>query len=102
MSTRQRILRVVATLALTGGSATYILWKIDLGKTAHVLAHAQLGYFLASAALTTAAIWPMAWRWRELLRARGIVDRFSWLLRTYFVSYTVGQVLPTSLGGDAT
>jgi uncharacterized membrane protein YbhN (UPF0104 family) len=24
-----------------------------------------------------------------------------WLTRTYFVAYTVGQVLPTSLGGDA-
>ena len=24
-----------------------------------------------------------------------------WLTRTYFVSYAVGQVLPTSVGGDA-
>jgi len=32
---------------------------------------------------------------------RGIRERLGWLVRAYFVSYTVGQVLPTSIGGDA-
>ena len=26
---------------------------------------------------------------------------FAWLTRAYFVSYTAGQILPTSIGGDA-
>jgi uncharacterized membrane protein YbhN (UPF0104 family) len=43
----------------------------------------------------------MAWRWQQLLRARGIDEGILWLTRAYFVSYTVGQVLPTSVGGDA-
>jgi hypothetical protein len=43
----------------------------------------------------------MAWRWQRLLAARGIRDRLAWLLRAYFVAYTAGQVLPTSVGGDA-
>jgi len=43
----------------------------------------------------------MAWRWQQLLRAKGVEDRLPWLVRTYFVSYMVGQVLPTSIGGDA-
>ncbi len=43
----------------------------------------------------------MAWRWQRLLLARGISDHLGWLVRTYFVSYTAGQVLPTSIGGDA-
>jgi hypothetical protein len=43
----------------------------------------------------------MAWRWQRLLRARGIEDNLGWLTRAYFVAYTAGQVLPTSLGGDA-
>jgi len=33
--------------------------------------------------------------------AQGVEDRLSWLVRAYFVSYMVGQVLPTSIGGDA-
>ncbi len=37
-----------------------------------------------------------------LLRVRGIEgERIGWLSRAYFVSYAVGQVLPTSVGGDA-
>jgi hypothetical protein len=43
----------------------------------------------------------MAVRWRWLLRAQGIDDRMTWLTRTYFTSYTAGQVLPTAIGGDA-
>jgi uncharacterized membrane protein YbhN (UPF0104 family) len=47
------------------------------------------------------SVWPMAWRWQQLLRARGIDDRLSWLTRAYFVAYTAGQLLPTAVGGDA-
>jgi uncharacterized membrane protein YbhN (UPF0104 family) len=37
-----------------------------------------------------------------LLAARGVGESFSWLTRTYYVSYAAAQVLPTALGGDAT
>ena len=44
----------------------------------------------------------MAWRWQQLLAARGRrTSALPWLTRAYFVSYAVGQVLPTSVGGDA-
>jgi uncharacterized protein (TIRG00374 family) len=43
----------------------------------------------------------MAWRWGVLLRARGIEEQVPWLTRAYFVSYAVGQILPTGVGGDA-
>jgi glycosyltransferase 2 family protein len=46
-------------------------------------------------------VWPMAWRWQRLLAARGVHDSLRRLTRTYFVGYAAGQVLPTSLGGDA-
>jgi len=44
---------------------------------------------------------PMAWRWQLLLRAKGVQDNLVWLTRAYFVSYAAGQILPTSVGGDA-
>jgi hypothetical protein len=47
------------------------------------------------------SVWPMAWRWQRLLAARGVHDTLPRLVRTYFVGYAAGQVLPTSLGGDA-
>ena len=43
----------------------------------------------------------MAWRWQLLLRAKGVQDNLVWLTRAYFVSYAAGQILPTSVGGDA-
>jgi uncharacterized protein (TIRG00374 family) len=97
----KRALRVVATVVVTGLCVAYLVWKINIGRAAHELAHAKVAYFLASLAIMVVTVWPMAWRWQQLLRAKGIDDRLSWLVRTYFVSYMVGQVLPTSIGGDA-
>ena len=98
----KRALRVVVTLAVTAACTAYLVWKIDLGQTAHVLAHVRVAYFVTALALLFATIPALAWRWRLLLRARCIDDGLPWLARAYLVSYAAGQVLPTSLGGDAT
>ena len=97
----RKAVRVVATLAITGLCTAYIVWKIDVGRTAHVLAHARAGWWLAAVAIMVASVWPMAWRWQRLLAARGVHDSLRRLVRTYFVGYAAGQVLPTALGGDA-
>ena len=96
-----RPLRVVLTLVVTGLCTVYVLWKIDLGRTARVIADANALYFLAALALMLVTILPMAWRWQLLLKAKGVRDEIPWLTRSYFVSYAAGQVLPTSVGGDA-
>jgi uncharacterized protein (TIRG00374 family) len=100
MKTRT-VVRLVGTLLVTGLCTAYLVWKIDVGRTAHLLAHARIGYFLAALAIALVTVWPMAWRWRQLLRVRGVRERLRWLVRAYFVSYTAGQVLPTGVGGDA-
>ena len=89
------------SVVVTGLAIAYLVWKIDLGRTGHILANAKLGYFFASLGLMVVSVWPMAWRWQRLLAARGIHERVGWLTRAYFVGYMVGQVLPTSIGGDA-
>jgi glycosyltransferase 2 family protein len=93
--------RAAATLVVTGLCTAYILWKIDLGRTGHVLANARVGWWLLSLGIMVASVWPMAWRWQRLLAARKIHEPLPRLVRTYFVGYAAGQVLPTSLGGDA-
>jgi len=97
----KRWLRVAATLLVTAGAVAYILLKIDLGKTVHIIGSASPWWIALSAVLTLVTVPPMAWRWQQLLAARGLHERLSWLTRAYFVSYAVGQVLPTSVGGDA-
>jgi|SRR5579862_398694 len=97
----RRLAKLAGTLAIAGACLGYILWKIDIGKTVDVIGNARLPYFIAAVAITIAVIFPLSWRWQRLLAARGVADPLSWLTRTYFVSYAVAQVLPTSLGGDA-
>lgn len=97
----KRWLRVAATLLVTSAAIAYVLSKIDIGKTWDTITGASVPWLLLSTVLTMITVPPMAWRWQQLLRVRGIVEGVPWLTRTYFVSYAVGQVLPTSIGGDA-
>ena len=98
---RPRAARAVGTVVVTGLCVAYIVWKIDLRETAHVLANASPGWWLLALAIWVVSVWPLAWRWRKLLAASGVHERLGWLVRTTFVSYSAAQVLPTSLGGDA-
>ena len=98
---KRGLIRLAGTIVVTGLCAAYILWKIDVSRTVHVLVHADFLYFVGSVATVILTVWPMAWRWQRLLAAKGIHDRLGWLVRAYFVAYTGGQVLPTAVGGDA-
>jgi uncharacterized protein (TIRG00374 family) len=80
----------------------YIVARIDLAETGRVLGRSRLSLLALALAILVLAIVPLAWRWQRLLAARGIGDRFGWLLRAYLVSYTASQIFPTALGGDAT
>ncbi len=97
----RRSVRVTASLVLTALALWYILARTDLGEAAHILGRANLWYAAAALALMAVTVVPMAWRWQLLLRARGIGETLPWLTRAYFTAYTAGQVLPTSIGGDA-
>jgi uncharacterized protein (TIRG00374 family) len=99
--TRRSLVRIVLTLAVTGACLAYILWQLDVRRTAHLLVHSDLGWFAAAVVVMLVGVPPMAFRWQKLLEARGIRESFRWLNRAYLVSYTAGQVLPTAVGGDA-
>ena len=98
---RRRVVRVAATLVVTGLASAYVLRRIDLQRTGHVLAHASVGWWLAACGIWLVTVWPLAWRWQRLLASGGVRERLAWLVRTIFVAYAAAQVLPTSLGGDA-
>jgi uncharacterized protein (TIRG00374 family) len=97
----RRSTRIALTLVLTGLAVAYLVRKVDLGTTIDVLLDADLGWFALAVGIMVGTVPLMAVRWRWLLRAQGIDDRMTWLTRTYFTSYTAGQVLPTAIGGDA-
>ena len=96
-----RGVRLVGTTVLTAGAIAYLVWKIELGTTLDVLGETELGWFVLSAAIMVLTVPVLAARWGWLLRAQEIEEQLPWLTRAYFVAYTAGQLLPTSLGGDA-
>ena len=92
---------MVGTLVLTAAAVAYLFWKVELDTTLDVLADTSLGWFALAAAIMVFTVPILAWRWGRLLAAHGIREQVPWLTRAYFVAYTAGQILPTSLGGDA-
>jgi glycosyltransferase 2 family protein len=96
-----RSLRVGLTLALTAAALAYLAWKIEVRETIDVLLDADVRWVALAATIMVATVPLMAVRWRHLMAAQGMDDRLGWLTRAYFVAYTAGQVLPTSIGGDA-
>jgi glycosyltransferase 2 family protein len=99
--TRRRLLRVALTLLVTGLAVAYLAWKIDFAKTVDLLGDADPFYFVAAAAIMLGSTVLLAWRWQQLLAAKDLDESLGWVTRAYFVSYTAGQILPTSIGGDA-
>ena len=97
----RRLLRIAGTLVVTGLAAAYLLWKIDVSETADTLRSADPAWFALAATIMLVTVVPMAWRWEQLLAAHGIQERLRWLVRAYLTAYTAGQILPTSIGGDA-
>jgi len=98
---KSKSFRLGATILVTGLAAAYIVSKIDIRKTAHIIGSASPWWLLLCLVLTVGTVPLQAWRWELLLRVRGVFESLGWLQRAYFVSYAVGQVLPTSVGGDA-
>ena len=70
-------MRRLAVLVVTGLAVAYILWQINVRETLHVLAHASFGWWLLSCGIWIAAVFPLAWRWRVLLGARGVHERHA-------------------------
>jgi glycosyltransferase 2 family protein len=97
----RRVLRIVATVVVTGLCTAYLVWKVDLAEAAREMGDANLAYLLGALAIMAVTVLPMAWRWQRLLRAKDIDEGLPWLTRSYYVSYAAGQILPTSIGGDA-
>jgi uncharacterized protein (TIRG00374 family) len=93
--------RVLATLVVTGLALAYLVWKIDIREAFELLADADPWLFLGAAGIMLVTVPPMAWRWQRLLEAHAIHERVPWLTRAYLTAYAAGQILPTSIGGDA-
>jgi glycosyltransferase 2 family protein len=97
----RRSLKIALQVAVSGGLIAVLLWQVDVGQTADLIVSSSPGYLLAALGIFLVTTWGMGWRWQILLDSKGIHEPLNWLTKLYFVSYAAGQVLPTSVGGDA-
>jgi uncharacterized protein (TIRG00374 family) len=93
--------RLVVQLAVSGGILAFLLIRLDPAEVWDQISGSNAGYVVAALAILFASTWAMAWRWQLLLASKGIHEPLGWLTKLYFVGYAAGQVLPTSVGGDA-
>jgi glycosyltransferase 2 family protein len=96
-----RHLRIALQVAVSGGIIAFLLWQIDVAKTVDLIFSSEPAYLAVALAVFFGTTWGMAWRWKVLLGSKGLSEPLGWLTRLYFVGYAAGQILPTSLGGDA-
>jgi uncharacterized protein (TIRG00374 family) len=97
----RRAPRVAIQLALTGAVIAYLVWQIDIARSAEYVAASDPLYLLGATGIFIATMWPSAWRWQLLLASKGIHEPIRWLTKIYFVGYAASQILPTTVGGDA-
>jgi len=97
----RRNVRYTLQILVSGGILAFLLYHIDVGRTIELIRGSDVGYVAGALAIFLATTWVMAWRWQLLLASKGIHEPLGWLTKLYFIGYAAGQVLPTSMGGDA-
>jgi uncharacterized protein (TIRG00374 family) len=93
---RTRYFRVSVSVALI----VLLLLRMDLGRTAEVLASVRADYF-ALALLTFAASLVLgSVQWKRLLRVQRISIPFGKAVSFYYVGAFFNTILPSNIGGD--
>lgn len=97
----RRSVKVALQLLVSAALIGVLLWQIDVSRTADLVVSSEPAWLAGALALYLGSTWLLAWRWKILLASKGIREPLAWLTKLYFVGSAAGQVLPTSIGGDA-
>lgn len=98
MEHAKTVLKLVITVGIF-----YLLFKyIDFDSLIAILAKSHGGYILIAFAAQLASTLIAAYRWRMIMVALGFKERVSFYIQSYFKGSFFNQVLPGSIGGDAT
>jgi uncharacterized membrane protein YbhN (UPF0104 family) len=92
--------RVLLQVALSAVVLAVVLCRADVRQVVAHLADVRLWVLLPAALLCVFDRWVMAFKWRMLLRVRGIHCRLSEVFRLYYVSSFIGSFLPFGVAGD--
>jgi uncharacterized protein (TIRG00374 family) len=99
--TRGARLKLALRIVVSAALLAYLISKIDFDKVAPRDSHASTLVWVALA-LATAAVGIVlsAWRWQRVIEAFGVHVTIRRLTAHYFAGQFVGNVLPSTIGGD--
>ena len=80
----------------------FLLKYIDVDQLIAILAKSHGGYILIAFAAQMASTFLAAYRWRLIMKELGFNEKVSFYVQSYFKGTFFNQVLPGSIGGDAT
>ncbi|WP_345990389.1 lysylphosphatidylglycerol synthase transmembrane domain-containing protein [Sulfurimonas sp. HSL1-2] len=95
-------LKTAVKLVVTVVIFYFLLTFIDVGQLIAILAKSHGGYILIAFAAQMASTFLAAYRWRLIMKELGFKEKVSFYVQSYFKGTFFNQVLPGSIGGDAT
>jgi len=94
--------KTAVKLVVTVGIFYFLLKYIDIGQLIAILAKSHGGYILIAFLAQMASTVLAAYRWRIIMKELGFKEKVSFYVQSYFKGTFFNQVLPGSIGGDAT
>lgn len=95
-------LKTAVKLAITIAIFYFLLTYIDVSHLFAILAKSHGGYILIAFTAQMISTLLAAYRWRIIMEELHFNERVSFYVRSYFKGTFFNQVLPGSIGGDAT
>src|SRR5262245_55509327 len=98
---RRAMVKVALRLLVSAALLAFLVTKIPAGSLQPKNTHAcTLAFFVAALALTFFGFVLSAWRWQRVLAVFGVEVPVRTLLSHYLAGQFVGNVLPSTIGGD--
>jgi len=94
--------KTAVKLIVTVAIFYFLLKYIDVDQLLAILAKSHGGYILVAFAAQMASTFLAAYRWRLIMKELGFNEKVSFYVQSYFKGTFFNQVLPGSIGGDAT
>lgn len=97
---RKRAAKAVVQVTLSAAVLAAVVVRADARDVGALLARTAVWGVVAVGLLSVFDRWIMAFKWRLLLRARGLECRLWPVFRLYYVSSFIGSFLPFGVAGD--
>lgn len=94
--------KTAVKLVVTVGIFYFLFKFVDIDQLFAILSKSHGGYIMLAFIAQMASTFLAAYRWRLIMEELGFHEKVSFYVQSYFKGTFFNQVLPGSIGGDAT